>query len=89
MAAPRESLGAIPCMCCSHDIPVKKSAGGAISVSCPWCDLSAYAKEGTEAHRRITAKLPKPEPVAAPAAKPAAPPPAAKPAFRNPLFPGA
>jgi len=55
----RESVGAIPCLCCGQSVPVKKSAGGAVSVSCPWCDLSAYAKEGTQAHRRIMAVMPK------------------------------
>lgn len=77
--AVRESLGAIPCLCCGQSVPVKKSAGGSLSVSCPWCDLSAYAKEGTQAHRRIVAALPK-----APAADPAPAgdnPPKFKPAF--------
>lgn len=79
MANVRESLGAIPCLCCGQSVPVKKSPGGSLSVSCPWCDLSAYAKEGTEAHRRIMANLPPPavEPVAAEAPRPAQ-----KPAFR-------
>ena len=60
MPGPRESLGAIPCYCCRREIPVKKSTGGSLSVSCPWCDFSAYAKEGTEAYRDIVSKLPKP-----------------------------
>jgi len=82
---PRESLGAIPCLCCSQQVPVKKSTGGALSVSCPWCDLSAYAKDGTMAFRKIMAKLPQPEPED----KPLPPPhPVAKTAARNPLFPG-
>jgi len=94
MAAPRESMGAMPCLCCGQSIPVKKSAGGAISACCSWCDLSAYAKEGTEAFRRIMRKLPTPEaptsPRPAPSAAPvASPPPAAKPAPRKiPLFGG-
>lgn len=65
MAVPRESLGKIPCLCCGEAVPVKKSTGGALSVSCPWCDLSAYAKQGTDAYRRIAGRLP------APAADPA------------------
>ena len=87
----RESLGAVPCLCCGQAVPVKKSAGGSISVSCPWCDLSAYAKDGTQAHRKIVARLPKIEELA-PAPTPKAapmPPPVPKPAARNPLFPGA
>lgn len=77
----RESLGAIPCLCCGQSVPVKASASESLSVSCPWCDLSAYAKKGTQAHRRIMAALPKPTAEPAPAAD-APPPPAAKPAFR-------
>lgn len=57
--AGRESVGKIKCLCCGNEIPVKQTTGGALSVSCQWCDLSAYAKSGTEAHRRITAALPK------------------------------
>lgn len=67
--AVRESIGSIPCLCCGQLVPAKKSSGGSVSVSCPWCDLSAYAKEGTQAHRRIMAALPKP--VADPAPAPA------------------
>lgn len=91
MAAPRESLGAIPCLCCGQAIPVKRSTGGAISVCCSWCDLTAYAKEGSEAYRRIMRHFPKPDPAPAapPAAAPTPPPPAAKPAPRKiPLFGG-
>lgn len=93
MPAPRESLGAVPCLCCGESVPVKRSGTGAISVSCPWCDLSAYAKDGTQAYKKIMAKLPKPAAPIEP--KPAAPAPAAPPApaprtaARNPLFPGA
>ncbi len=91
MAVTRESLGAMPCLCCGQSIPVKKSPGGAISACCSWCDLSAYAKEGTEAYRRIMRKLPQPdtEPARPAAAPIPSPPPAAKPAPRKiPLFGG-
>lgn len=53
----KEQLGTLACLCCSREIPVKKSTGGALSACCPWCDLSAYAKEGTEAHRLISARM--------------------------------
>lgn len=68
--AVRESVGAIPCLCCGQSVPVKRSASGALSVSCPWCDLSAYAKDGTQAHRRILAALPKSAPEAPSTAAP-------------------
>ena len=95
MAAPRESLGGVPCLCCGEQVPVKKSAGGAVSVCCPWCDLSAYAKEGTEAYRRIIGKLPKPAapnipqqpPEAVPVPSPIPLPPSVKQKPKNPLFP--
>ena len=89
MAAPRESLGAVPCLCCGQAVPVKKSEKGAISVSCPWCDLSAYAKPGTESYRRIVARMPtKAEPEAPPAKAPSAPPPQAAPAPKKSTFLG-
>lgn len=53
----KEQLGTLACLCCSRGIPVKKSTGGALSVCCPWCDLSAYAKESTEAHRLIAGRM--------------------------------
>lgn len=80
MAAPRESLGKVPCLCCGEGVPVKKSAGGALSVSCPWCDLSAYAKQGTEAYRRIFGRLPAPAPEPTPEPKKAEPAPQPAPA---------
>lgn len=78
----RESIGSIPCLCCGQPVPVKKSASGALSVSCTWCDLSAYARNGTSAHRRIQSALPKQEtPPADPAPAPETPPVKFKPAF--------
>lgn len=66
----KEQLGTLACLCCSREIPVKKSTGGALSACCPWCDLSAYAKEGTEAHRLIAGRMRRSEPP--PGAEPAA-----------------
>lgn len=89
-ATPKTFVGKMDCLCCGHEIPVKQAENGTLNASCPWCDLPAYAKKGTGAHRLITAKLrDKPEaaqapaattPPAAPAAK--APTPANKPAAR-------
>lgn len=58
----KEQLGTLACLCCSREIPVKKSTGGALSACCPWCDLSAYAKDGTEAHRIIAGRMRRSEP---------------------------
>lgn len=58
----KEQLGTLACVCCSREIPVKKSTGGALSACCPWCDLSAYAKEGTEAHRLLAGRMRRIEP---------------------------
>lgn len=58
----KEQLGTLACLCCSREIPVKKSTGGALSACCPWCDLSAYAKEGTEAHRLLAGRMRRNEP---------------------------
>lgn len=66
----KEQLGTLACLCCSREIPVKKSTGGALSACCPWCDLSAYAKDGTEAHRLIAGRMRRNEPP--PGAEPAA-----------------
>lgn len=74
-------IGTVGCLCCGERIPVKVSAGGAMSVCCPWCDLSAYAKAGTQAYARIEARMekerapepaPSPEPAPKPAQKPEA-----------------
>lgn len=70
----RDAIGKFDCLCCGEELPAKRSGGGAVSVSCPWCDFSAYAKDGTQAHRIIMGKVraDAPEPAkAAPAPGPA------------------
>ncbi|KAI3589313.1 hypothetical protein D9X30_4896 [Cupriavidus sp. U2] len=69
---PKTQIGTIPCLCCGQTVPVKEAENGTINLSCQWCDFPAYAKKGTEAHRRILANVKRPEPVAAPVAAPAA-----------------
>ncbi len=83
--AVKEMLGTLACLNpnCGVAVPVKKSSGGAISVNCAYCDLTVYAKAGTQSHSHILALLKparsdqpatasvKSEP--APAAKPAKP----------------
>lgn len=76
-------VGTVLCLSCGEQIPVKGTAGGGLSVCCPWCELSAYAKSGTDAERRIRARMktdaaPEPEP-----AKPSAPVAAVKPAAKQ------
>lgn len=77
----RELIGTIKCLNrrCTAEVPVKKGAGGAVSASCPYCDLSAYGKEGTQSKRDILADMkplqgPVPDPAPAPAPKPVAKP---------------
>lgn len=75
----RERVGTIECLNskCGQDIPVKRGSGGALSVCCIWCDLSAYAKRGTLAYRHIEQGMrpvdpdePEPSPAAPAAPKP-------------------
>lgn len=84
-AAVAELAGVGPCLACGESIPYKVTDGGALSVGCPWCDFSGYAKRGTQAQAALRKRMkaaPAEEPApaaAAPAApkKPAAPSPAA------------
>lgn len=71
----RETVGQIDCLCCGREIPAKMGAAGALSVCCPWCDFSAYAKKGTEAARIIAKRIREafPDDQPAPAEKPKAP----------------
>lgn len=77
-------IGTVGCLCCGERIPVKVGGkGGALSICCPWCDLSAYAKAGTQAYAKIEARMeregapepaPSPEPAPKQEAKPKAAP---------------
>lgn len=66
--------GTYSCLCCKHEVVVKENDGGTLSFACPYCDLSAWAKKGTEA-ARIVGGLTKwnesAKPADVPAAKPA------------------
>jgi hypothetical protein len=73
MAAVKTKLGRIPCDCCGHQVVLKKNEAGTLTIACDECDISAFAKTGTEASRRWLSKLPKggaPEPDKKPAAQP-------------------
>ncbi|MCX5545683.1 hypothetical protein M3A49_40780 [Paraburkholderia sp. CNPSo 3076] len=63
-------IGTAACLCCGRDIPVKQNEHGTLDHSCQWCDLPMYAKEGTEAHRLLMARVTKFE--AGPIAQPVA-----------------
>lgn len=80
-----EKIGTIECLSCDQPIPVKATSGGGVSVCCPWCDLSAYAKSGTQAAKIIARRMkpdatPEPEPAKPPAPAAAKPAKAARPA---------
>lgn len=66
------AIGKMACLCCGEQITVKQADTGTVSVSCPDCDFSGYGKTGTDAHRRIMARVTlKAQPVEpTPAAKP-------------------
>lgn len=79
MKATPKAIGKMPCLCCGETITVKQADTGTVSVSCPDCDFSGYGKAGTDAHKRIMARVTlkaSPEPAPTPAS--AAPAPAAK-----------
>lgn len=57
MAKTREQVGEAPCLVCAQAVPVKKSEGGSLSFSCPWCDFSAYAKPGTQAYSILAPRV--------------------------------
>lgn len=71
MAAPKERIGTGECPACKREIVWKKSAGGAMSCFCQWCDFQGYAKHGTEAERLILKTLTLEKPAAPPAVDPA------------------
>lgn len=77
-----KAIGKMPCLCCGETITVKQADTGTLSLSCPDCDFSGYARAGTEAHRRTMKRITlrpdaaAPVPVPAPAPAPARPAPA-------------
>lgn len=93
-----KAIGKMQCLCCGETITVKQADTGTVSVSCPDCDFSGYGKAGTDAHKKIMARVtlrasaePTPAPAAppVPAKKPApaaTPTPAPAPVRRNTVF---
>lgn len=75
-------VGSISCPaaaygCNNLDATVSETGAKTLNVSCHRCGVSSYAKQGTKAHRLITAHMTPdadaPAKTAAPAAPPAAP----------------
>lgn len=63
MAKPSShAIGKMKCFCCGELFTIRQSEAGTLNLTCPDCDLSAYAKPGTAAHghamKRITLKAP-------------------------------
>jgi len=78
-------IGTAVCQCCEREIPVKQSETGTLDMSCQWCELPLYAKAGTEAHKRLMARVirtAEPEPDATHPHQPAPPPAEVKPVAR-------
>lgn len=76
MAAVKKRLGFMPCPCCGHSVAVRETEAGTLTLACDGCDLSAYAKPGTDAANKWRAAIPGELPKAAsqePASAPPAP----------------
>ncbi|WP_373986985.1 hypothetical protein [Duganella sp. BuS-21] len=58
MAVVKKKLGAIPCPCCGHPVMVRENDAGTLTISCDGCDISAFAKKGTDAAAKWRKALP-------------------------------
>lgn len=83
---PKKCIGTVACLVCGSEIPARENENGTIDMGCGFCDFTAYAKRGTEAHQVISASINRKElppaaaPVVVPEAAPAAPAPKVSPA---------
>lgn len=57
MAVVKTKLGTMPCPCCGHGVMVRMNDAGTLTTACDGCDVSMFAKKGTEAERMWRAKL--------------------------------
>lgn len=83
MAVVKKRLGFMPCPCCGHSVAVRENDAGTLTIACDGCDISAFAKKGTEAAKKWRDALPAPDPKEnsqEPASKPPEPAPARVPA---------
>ncbi|WP_250479128.1 MULTISPECIES: hypothetical protein [unclassified Caballeronia] len=55
--AKKTVIGTTKCLCCEREIPAKQNEHGTLDVSCQWCDMPVYAKEGTEAKRKLMERV--------------------------------
>jgi hypothetical protein len=62
MAVVKKRLGFMPCPCCGHSVAVRENEAGTLTIACDGCDISAFAKKGTEAANKWRAALPAPVP---------------------------
>lgn len=53
MAAVKEKLGQMPCLCCGHPVMVRKTPTGTLTGVCDGCDISMFAKPYTDAFRKF------------------------------------
>lgn len=83
MAVPKTKLGRIPCFCCGHPVVVKENEHKTLTWACDECDVSSFAKRGTQAASKVLSLLPK-APAPAPDAKPTAAPPGSAPKAPEP-----
>lgn len=56
---------------CGREIPAGESEKGALTLTCAWCGLQAFAKKGTKAHGALSALVVR-DPAEAPAVPAAA-----------------
>lgn len=84
----KKTIGTMKCWnpACRCDIPIKQADTGTLDLSCKMCDLSSYAKPGTQAHADAMALI---QPMArnttpGEGGKPAAPAPKPAPAAKGP-----
>lgn len=61
MAAIKEKLGRIPCEGCGHPMVLKRNEAMTLTCACDECDVSSFAKKGTDGAKRWLSKLPKVE----------------------------
>ena len=66
----KQKVGVGKCWTCGEPVVWRKTEGGALSCFCQMCDLQAYAKDGTDAERKILATLGVEKPEATPAPEP-------------------
>lgn len=52
-----QRIGVMPCLVCSREIPVKKTAGGKLSLACSWCDAPIYINQDSLAAELVMKRV--------------------------------